>query len=46
MFKYNMKDPLIFYRDKQIWLTLSFEVPDPVHVANQCLGIDLGLKEL
>lgn len=44
MMQYSVCDPLIFYKDKTFWLSLTFDTPEPVHVENQCLGIDLGLK--
>jgi len=42
--KYSVCDPLIFYRDDQFWLSVSFEVPEPTHVENTCIGVDLGIR--
>ena len=44
MLKYSICDPIIFYRNKTLWLSLPFETPETIHNPNQCLGIDLGLK--
>ena len=40
--KYSACDPLIFVRDNQFWLSVSFEVPEPTFLENTCLGVDLG----
>jgi hypothetical protein len=40
--KYSACDPLIFMRDNEFWLSVSFEVPEPTFVENTCLGVDLG----
>jgi IS605 OrfB family transposase len=40
--KYSVCDPLIFVRDNQFWLSVSFEVPEPTFVENTCIGVDLG----
>ncbi|MFA7219237.1 MAG: transposase [Synergistaceae bacterium] len=42
--KYPICDPLIFARDNQIWLAVTFnntviQLPD-----NHCIGVDLGIK--
>ena len=42
--KYTLCDPLLFVKDKEIWLSLSFETPSPTHIENTSLGIDLGIK--
>jgi IS605 OrfB family transposase len=42
--KYSVCDPLVFYRDDQFWLAVSFEVPTPTHVEGSCLGVDLGIR--
>lgn len=44
--KYSVCDPLIFYKDNQFWLAVSFEVPTPTHVEGSCLGVDLGIRRL
>jgi len=43
---YSVCDPLIFMRDNQFWLSVSFEVPEPTYVENSCLGVDLGIRRL
>jgi len=43
---YSVCDPLIFFRDNQFWLAVSFEIPAPTHVDNSYLGVDLGLRRL
>jgi IS605 OrfB family transposase len=40
--KYSSCDPLVFVRDNQFWLSVSFEVPEPTFVENTCIGVDLG----
>ena len=40
--KYSACDPLVFVRDNQFWLSISFEVPEPTFVENTCIGVDLG----
>ncbi len=42
--KYSACDPLVFYKDNQFWLSVSFEVPAPTYVANSCIGVDLGIR--
>ncbi len=42
--KYSVCDPLVFYRNNQLWLSVSFEVPSPTHVENTCIGVDLGIR--
>ena len=43
---YSVCDPLIFFKDNQFWLAVSFERPTPTHVENFYLGVDLGLRKL
>jgi IS605 OrfB family transposase len=42
--KYSVCDPLIFMRDNEFWLSVSFEVPEPTHVENSYIGVDLGIR--
>ena len=42
--KYSLCDPLIFYKDNQFWLSVSFEIPEPTYIENNCVGVDLGIK--
>ncbi len=41
---YPMSDPLIFWRNGQLWLSCSFKMPIPTHIEDKILGVDLGLK--
>ncbi len=42
--KYSACDPLIFKKGNEVWLSVSFEVPEPTYIENSYLGIDLGLR--
>jgi IS605 OrfB family transposase len=44
--KYSVCDPLIFIKDNQIWISVSFEVNTPTLIENSCIGVDLGIKRL
>ena len=44
--KYSICDPLIFVKDNQIWLAVSFEINTPTLIENSCIGVDLGIKRL
>jgi len=46
LFKYEVRDPLIFVRNNEVYLALSFDTPEPIFNPNQCVGIDLGLKRI
>ena len=43
---YAVCDPLIFFKDNQFWLAVSFEIPTPTHIDNSYLGVDLGFRRL
>lgn len=43
---YRPCDPLIFIRDRQWWLSLSFRTPEPLVNENCVLGIDIGEKRI
>lgn len=43
---HKLLDPLIFLKDNQLWLSVSFEVVSPIHMENGYLGIDLGERRL
>jgi putative transposase len=43
---YSLCDPLLFFKDNQFWLAVSFLVPSPVHIENGYLGVDLGERRL
>lgn len=42
--KYETLDPLVFIRDGQPWLAISFAVPPVVKANNDGIGVDLGMK--
>ncbi len=44
MAQHEMCDPLIFERDGQFWLSLSFDNPEPAHKEGLALGVDLGVN--
>lgn len=44
--KYSVCDPLLFMRDNEIWLSVSFDIPAPTFTENSCIGVDLGIKRL
>jgi IS605 OrfB family transposase len=44
--KYSVCDPLIFVRNKEIWLAVSFDIPTPTLIENSCIGVDMGIKRL
>jgi len=46
LFQYEVKDPLIFVRNNKVFLSLTFDTPEPIFNPNQCIGIDLGLKRI
>jgi IS605 OrfB family transposase len=44
--KYNICDPLIFVRNNEVFIALTFDNPEPIHNPNQCVGVDLGLNRI
>ena len=42
--KHTMLDPSIFVEDGRIWLAVPFSMPQPLHVENKILGIDIGVR--
>jgi len=46
MSRHVMLDPLVFEREGQFWLAMSFEMPEPLHVPGTCIGVDLGQRRL
>ncbi len=44
--KYSVCDPLLFVRNNEFWLSVSFEVPTPTHIEGAVLGVDLGERRL
>lgn len=43
---YSICDPLLFFKNNQFWLAVSFEIPQPVFIENGYLGVDLGERRL
>lgn len=46
LFKYEVKDPLIFVRKHKVYLALTFDTPEPIFNPNHCVGVDLGLNRI
>lgn len=44
--KYKTKDPLIFYRDNEFYLSIPFIVPNKPKENQDILGLDLGCRRL
>ena len=44
--QYKTKDPLIFIRDKRIFLSIPFEIQQTEIKTNDSIGVDLGIKRL
>lgn len=44
--KYSVCDPLLFVKDNNVWLSVSFEINTPTLIENSCIGIDLGINRL
>jgi IS605 OrfB family transposase len=44
--KYSICDPLIFMKNNELYLSVSFEVPIPTFIENKILGVDLGIKRM
>ena len=44
MDKYPVCDPLIFERNGQIWLNLTFRTPEVIVLEDKAVGIDLGIN--
>lgn len=42
--KYTTADPLLFIRNGQPWISITFNVPQKPLNGNEALGVDLGLK--
>jgi putative transposase len=42
--KHSICDPLIFVKNNEVWLAVSFEVGAPTLIENSCIGVDLGIK--
>ena len=44
--KYPLCDPLIFERNGEIYLAMTFDNPNLIYNPNSCIGIDLGLNRI
>ena len=42
--KYKFCDPLIFTKGKEIFIALTFQIPETVPSSNLALGVDLGIR--
>ncbi len=42
----EVRDPLLYVRDGEVWLGIPFVTPEPLHMENHCIGIDLGCRML
>lgn len=42
--KYTTTDPLVFIRDNEPWLSITFEIPQGIVADGKAIGIDLGMK--
>lgn len=43
---YTMTDPLIFMKNNEIWLSVTFNVPSKPVVEETYLGVDLGIRRI
>ena len=44
--RYNPRDPLIFVRKGQLWLSIPFDIPVVKQEGEDAVGIDLGMRRL
>lgn len=44
--KFRFCDPLLFERNGQIWLAMTFDVPDSVITKPTAIGVDLGIRRV
>ena len=44
--QYTMTDPLIFLKNDEIWLSVTFNVPSKPVVDETYLGVDLGIRRI
>lgn len=42
--KHTTTDPLVFIRDNEPWLSITFEIPQGIVADGKAIGIDLGMK--
>ena len=43
---YTMADPLIFMKNNEIWLSVTFNVPSKPVIDESYLGVDLGIRRI
>lgn len=44
--QYTMTDPLIFIKNNEIWLSVTFNVPSKPVTGESFLGVDLGIRRI
>jgi IS605 OrfB family transposase len=44
--KYNFCDPLLFIRNNEVWIALTFNIPDLLPTNKLAIGVDLGCVNL
>ena len=44
--QYTMTDPIIFMRNNEIWLSITFNIPSKPVVDETYLGVDLGIRRI
>ena len=44
--QYTMTDPLIFMKNNEIWLSVTFNIPSKPVVDETYLGVDLGIRRI
>lgn len=44
--RYVMSDPLIFMKDKEFYLSITFKTEEKPVLGDKCLGVDLGIKRI
>ena len=40
------KDPVIYYKNNNLWLSIPFEVQGKMPCNDNCIGVDMGIKRL
>jgi putative transposase len=41
--KYRFCDPLLFVKDGEIWICLTFDIPEVLSPNKLCIGVDMGI---
>jgi IS605 OrfB family transposase len=41
--QYKFCDPALFVKDKELWIALTFEIPELLHKQTKAIGCDLGI---